>query len=266
MQRPLAAEDLWTKIESSPPPSSDDLPDTTVLFVGDANSGKTTLINGFLKPNVNKEPKSTFALEYQFARKKGSGSSKNVSHIWELGGDMNELKILEIPIKAKILTMTRICIVLDLSKPQNILQSLQKWIKCVREIIKMRLMEIRGAAREEEAAIRANATAPFEEHVKDASRVRPCEVPLYIVCTKYDIFKTTPVNDRRNVMQLVRFIAHYHGASVLSCSTMDSSLKEQFKGLMSAICFHTNAKVSSTESFCVLFDKDVSSHICCTCK
>jgi GTPase SAR1 family protein len=71
---------------------SNEIGDTTTLFVGDSGSGKSTLIQSFLKPsntkvspyiivfidntndtNFMKAPKSTFALDYNFARRKASG-------------------------------------------------------------------------------------------------------------------------------------------------------------------------------------------------
>ena len=90
--------------------------DTTTLFVGDSGSGKSTLIQSFLKPNSSKAPKSTFALEYNFARRKGSGSSKLIAHIWELGGDIFEPKLLEIPIALKNLSSLSLVVCADLSK------------------------------------------------------------------------------------------------------------------------------------------------------
>ena len=87
--------DLWSIIANERNVNAkDDVSKSTtsiILFVGDAGSGKSTLIQSFLKPTVTKEPKPTFALEYAFARRKvttsGSTSTtgKTVAHIWELG-------------------------------------------------------------------------------------------------------------------------------------------------------------------------------------
>lgn len=105
------ADDVQTSSSSTPSLEFDDENDTITLFVGDSGSGKSTLIQTFLKPSVTKEPKSTFALEYNFARKKGgsggkdsnsNSSGRNVAHIWELGGDIYEPKLLEIPVSTNI--------------------------------------------------------------------------------------------------------------------------------------------------------------------
>ena len=73
----------------------------TLLVVGDARSGKSSLIQMFLKPNSSKEPKATFALEYNFARRKNaSPGTKSLAHIWEMGGDIKESGLLGIPLSA----------------------------------------------------------------------------------------------------------------------------------------------------------------------
>ena len=44
------------------------------------------------------------------------GVSKSIAHIWELGGDIFEPKLLEIPITLKNLTSLTLVVVVDLSK------------------------------------------------------------------------------------------------------------------------------------------------------
>ena len=69
-------EDLWNKIiENEPLDQDNEQHETHLLFVGDSGSGKSSLINSFLKASSTKQPKPTFALDYSFARKKGSSSS-----------------------------------------------------------------------------------------------------------------------------------------------------------------------------------------------
>lgn len=246
-----SVDDIWTKLENSPPPQSlsEENVDTTTIFVGDAGSGKSTLIQGFLKPNVSKEPKPTFALEYNFARKKGSqASSKSIAHIWEMGGDIWEPKLLEMALTARTLATTVVVICCDLSKPQNALACLQRWIKLSRELIKRRISELQSSDPDAVAALRNAAASQYQEHPNDAPRARPCEIPLYIVGTKYDIFKTMNSGDRRSVTQLIRFVAHYHGTSFIATSSAETSLKESFRNVLSGICFRATPKVQCETS------------------
>ena len=148
-----AVDDVWAKLEADPGLqqicNDSDGGDMTVLFVGDAGSGKSSILQSFLKPNVNKDPKPTFALEYNFIRKKQVGTtaaSKSVCHIWELGGDIFEPKLLEIPLSLKNIGHTSVAITVDLSKPQNIVPSLLKWISYVKDIVNRRVNEILSSA------------------------------------------------------------------------------------------------------------------------
>ena len=242
-------EDLWMKIEKQ---AGDNLNkentiETTLLIVGEPSSGKSSLIQSFLKPTVTKEPKSTIALDYSYAKKKApaiGNVNQNVTslcHIWELGGEVNESKLLEIPLTKTTLSSSTILIVCDLSKPQNILVSLQKWIKVTRELIKKQISEYRLANNNAKFLSKINSqsltASAYQDHPKDSSRARPCEIPIYIVLNKYDLFKITPTTDKRAVYQVVRMFAHYHGAHVITTSVVENTLKDTFRTQMNLICF-----------------------------
>ena len=142
--------DLWQMCEDDAElnQKSSDLAEdsSTVLIVGDPGSGKSSLIQGFLKPNNNKDPKTTFALEYSFARRKNAGGSggKTLAHIWELGGDIREPKLLEIPLALETLASTSVIITVDLSKPEDSFVSLERWIKLIRTHLSQRFNELKA--------------------------------------------------------------------------------------------------------------------------
>jgi hypothetical protein len=186
-------EDLWTLIDKEPPSAFEgEGGDTTTLFVGDSGCGKSTLINSFLKPNVSKEPKPTFALDYNFARRKAS-AAKSVAHIWELGGDINEPRLLEVPLTPSALAFTSVVVVCDLSKPQNCLASVLKWVKRVQDVVSLRLRDLQSTDKPAADKLKETAEKKYRGHAgADDKRVRPCEVPLYIVANKYDKFREVP--------------------------------------------------------------------------
>ena len=240
--------------------------DTTTLFVGDSGCGKSTLINSFLKPNVSKEPKPTFALDYNFARRKAS-AAKSVAHIWELGGDINEPRLLEVPLTPSALAFTSVVVVCDLSKPQNCLASVLKWVKRVQDVVSLRLRDLQSTDKPAADKVKETAEKKYRGHAgADDKRVRPCEVPLYIVANKYDKFREVPpvwqpfggsptwcsspvmschltvacrlqvaLADRRSLVQVLRFVAHYHGATLVTTSCVDAALKDSFRSFMSGI-------------------------------
>lgn len=232
---------------------------STLLVAGDAGCGKSSLIQMFLKPNSNKDPKSTFALEYNFARRKNAGAGmKSLAHIWELGGDIKEPGLLGIPLTAANLPSASVMIVVDLSQPQNVLTSLQRWIQLIREHIQVKMGEIKAMNGDLAASMKADAKKRYggtkkegggsgeegkgegeDEEVghEDLGRVRPCEVPIIIVGNKYDQFRTRPSAERRALMQAIRFMAHYHGASFIATSRTDSSYRESFRSVINTVAF-----------------------------
>lgn len=260
-----AAMDLWQLAEAD---VGDELggeegEGSTVLVVGDKHAGKSSLIQSFMKPNSSKDPKPTFALDYNFVRRKnaggssgssssgsgpgaastggGSGGGSNVAHLWELGGDIYEPKLLEIPLSVKALAVSSVIIVCDLSKPNNILSSLKRWISLVRDVILARLTAMQEAGNPKAAELKQGCTEAYGLTHPDIARVRPCEVPLYIVGNKYDTFKSAPSADRRTLLQVMRFISHYHGATLLLSSSFE---RDSFRSLMNSACFGLPLKPS----------------------
>lgn len=241
----------------------DENQDLTTLFLGDSGCGKSTLIQSFLKPNVTKEPKPTFALEYNYARKKvQSGSNQRaVAHIWEIGGDIYEPKLLEIPITAKTISSATIVLCCDLAKPQNCLSSLLRWI----DIIKRRIAEIKATNATAITNLREIHKNHYKEHPDAAIVSSSVGIPLYIVLNKYDIFKTLPLSDKRNLLETIRFFAHYYGASIITSSSVDLSLKESFKINCQILAFRLSSKLpfdtSSDKPIFISVGKDNFSEI-----
>lgn len=240
-------DDLWTKIENENLDIENDLIETTVLIVGDTSCGKTSLINLFLKSNSTKQPKSTFALDYSFVRKKNtssnsssssSSSSKCVAHIWELGGDIQEPSLLDIPINIRTLKNLSIIICCDLSKPHNILQSVRQWIKLIREVISRRLSEYNTTFPDIPFEMDETRASQFLNH-PDENVVSLSKVPMYLVANKYDIFKDYGSVERRAAAQVLRFVCHYYGVYVTTASAMDATLRENFKSFINSVCFKT---------------------------
>lgn len=243
-------EDLWSKIENENPLEATDYEqETTILFVGDSGCGKTSLINSFLKSTSTKQPKPTFALDYSFARKKNTPASttsapsapsgnaaKSIAHIWELGGDIQEPGLLDIPISVKNLKSLSIIIVCDLSKPHNTLQSIRQWIKLCREIISRRLAEYNQLYPENPLEMDEIRHSQYHNH-HDESIVSLSKIPMYLIGNKYDIFKDIGSSERRATIQIIRFLCHYYGLYYSTASIMDASLREHWKTFVNSVCF-----------------------------
>jgi len=100
IDKPTASEDLWMKLEHqsiNSSSSSSNVPivgsndvlevtSTSLVFIGDYQSGKSTLISIFQKPtaSTHKDIKPTIALDYSFARRTAN-NIKSVANFWEIG-------------------------------------------------------------------------------------------------------------------------------------------------------------------------------------
>jgi dynein light intermediate chain 2, cytosolic len=258
--------DVWQLAEESEELSSLSDNASTLFIVGDSGCGKSTLIQSFLKPNSSKSPKPTFALDYNFARRKNvanDGKSKSLCHVWELGGDIHESKLLDVPLNPDKLLDTAILVVLDLSKPQNCTASLNKWLSILRSRIDM-IMKGSVANSEQFETIRDKLSAPFTEH-EDKSRISLFPLPVYVICNKLDVLRAQPVSDRRSLLQALRFITHSHGGTILATSSTESAHRDQFRSLMNSIAFQVNSKsmceVSEGKSLYVTAGKDTFMNI-----
>ena len=124
-------KDLWAYASKKMTQTTQ--PVKTIIFVGEKQSGKTSLINKFLDQNQMKEelPETT-ALEFRSGLK--LHNDKRVkTNIYELGGGRNFASLLAAAFTDGNLANTSICIVVDLTKPGNYIDSLIFWLNTVRE-------------------------------------------------------------------------------------------------------------------------------------
>lgn len=132
---------------------------------------------------------------------------------------------------------------IDLSKPQNIIESSLRWIKAIREVVAKRMAELKATNNIAARAMKETARAVYAES-PDKSRVKPSDIPVFIIASKWDTLKSRGVSstDKRSILQALRFIAHYSGASLFCTSILDANLKDIFRGIMGSICFRTPTK------------------------
>ena len=100
------------------------------VFCGDKKSGKSNLILKFLEIQMNEDVKETTALDFRFGNKKREEQKARIQS-YELGGGRVLASMLGATLR-NIDTSRSICIVLDLSKPGNVIDSLIFWLKAVR--------------------------------------------------------------------------------------------------------------------------------------
>lgn len=250
------AEDLWDKVNTHFNSSASDQQDTessfetVTLIIGETGSGKSSILNNFLKASSSsnsKQPKSTFGLDYSFARKKGSttvtsssgtqGGGKVVAHLWELGGDMTESELLKVPLATTSLKHASVIICIDLSKPHNVLQSLLKWINLIQQVAQDRFQEWKSRVPDDYKQYREKRLGSVSQQHPDAKSIHLTKLPIHIFGTKYDHFKDLGLQEKRAINTVLRFAAHYYGASLVYVSLNDAHLRELTRTVLSNISF-----------------------------
>lgn len=94
--------------------------DCYCLFVGEKSSGKSSLISLFM--GKEDDPKPTIALDYQFARRpraQSTNNSKDVSHVWELGGGLDVVDLIGVTLE-RGLGESCVCVVVDCGRGENV--------------------------------------------------------------------------------------------------------------------------------------------------
>ena len=66
---------------------------------------------------------------------------------------------------------------------------------------------------------------------------------MCIVANKHDLFKSLPSSHRRATIQVLRFIAHFFGAHLITMSSSaESSVRDTYRALISSFAFGTSIK------------------------
>ncbi len=153
----------------------------TAVFMGDKGAGKSALQQVFLNQSGHRDPSSP--LEYSFGRKTSMvDSSKELAHLYEVGGGKPFSELIKIPIGSEQHANTLAVIVLDLTRPEGILQSLAFWNAAVRRLL----------VPPAKAAVFENSLVQKHEEIwaahEDKKHLSPMPVPVLVVANKYDAF------------------------------------------------------------------------------
>lgn len=222
--------------------------DIAVLFCGMKKSGKTSLIDRFIKPDKDEkdQPKPTVALDYKFARYASETStSKVLAHIYDLGGDENFEDLIRIAASKTQIGNIVLAVTLDMSEPQFVVPSLEKWLNLLHQQVESALQslaqESQLGAKRVEALLKSRREA-WEEH-PDNAQVRPFPVPLVIFCTKCDVLLSeTDPEKRKHLCKGLRFFAHTNGASLMFTSLRDKSTMNAMRSILRLLLFGVTPK------------------------
>mmetsp|Transcript_64383 Transcript_64383/g.112399 ORF Transcript_64383/g.112399 Transcript_64383/m.112399 type:complete len:375 (+) Transcript_64383:105-1229(+) len=222
--------------------------DVGVLFCGMKKSGKTSLIDRFIKPEKDEkdQPKPTVALDYKFARYASETStSKVLAHIYDLGGDENFEDLTRIAASKTTVGNLVLAVTVDMSEPHLVVPSLEKWLQLLRQQVERSFQalaqESQGGARRIEALQKSRREA-WEEH-QDKAMVKPFPVPLVIFGTKCDmLLAETDPEKRKGLCRALRFFAHINGASLIFTSLRDKPSMNLMRAILRLLLFGVTSK------------------------
>ncbi|KAJ8669830.1 hypothetical protein QAD02_001089 [Eretmocerus hayati] len=197
--------------------------------------GKTTMIYRFLeKDDV---PKPTLAMDYSYGRKAGKSLIKDVVHVWEVGHLSSSL--ISSAMTGCCLGHsphhTTILIMLDLSKPQMIWNTLDECLQSLREAMEIsystdQLREMRDRKIENLQSGSSSTTIP------NTSSIFPMR--LCLIGGRYDEFRSRFDEDERQLIgQTLRAAALTLGAALHYHSAKDSQLLRRTKEMLSSYGF-----------------------------
>jgi len=132
-------------------------------------------------------------------------------------------------------------IVVDLSKPGDVIPSVARWLRILEENQHACFEKLRRKQPHVADLIQLKSMEAWSgggvRH-PDISSVHMMKLPIIIVATKYDLFKTTVESQvRKAVLQALRFFAHIHGATLLCSSSTDKTLLRKFTAVLSSHVF-----------------------------
>ncbi|TNN12135.1 Cytoplasmic dynein 2 light intermediate chain 1 isoform 2 [Schistosoma japonicum] len=211
--------------------------ETTIIFAGNKGSGKSTIINRFLERNES--PKPTLALDYTYGRKGvGNFLTRAVSHIWELGGGLKLSDLLGVVITPNNILSLHLILVIDLSKPEELWDTIDTLLKSVSGRIDQMLDRLyqKNVTRIQNI-FKENLRNRIPSNHPDIELLNPFPLPLTVLGTKYDILMAKSAEQQNLIYRTIRFLSHFYGASVYFCSVKDDGLLKKIKAYLSHIAF-----------------------------
>ncbi|XP_073691186.1 cytoplasmic dynein 2 light intermediate chain 1 [Garra rufa] len=205
----------------------------TVFFMGSKAGGKTTILLRFLDRDEAAKP--TLALEYTFGRRaRGHNTPKDIAHLWELGGGISLSDLVQIPITADNISSLSVVLVLDLSKPNVLWETMERLLDSARS-----QLEKVSASLQKTGESRSSKQRVLHKDYPDRELINPFPVPLLIVGSKFDIFQDFDSEKRKVICKTLRFLAHFYGASLMFTSSKSEATMSKSRTFVNQLAFGT---------------------------
>ncbi|RXN28305.1 cytoplasmic dynein 2 light intermediate chain 1 [Labeo rohita] len=208
----------------------------TVFFMGSKAGGKTTILLRFLDRDEAAKP--TLALEYTFGRRaRGHNTPKDIAHLWELGGGISLSDLVQIPITADNVSSLSVVLVLDLSKPNALWETMERLLDSARSQVEKVCASLQKTG--ESRSGKQRVPRVLHKDYPDRELINPFPVPLLIVGSKFDIFQDFDSEKRKVICKTLRFIAHFYGASLILTSSKSEATMSKSRSFVNQLAFGT---------------------------
>jgi len=226
----------------------------TTIFVGDGDTGQTSLITSIVNPGKEDKVKATVALEYSFARramgpsnddlKRKSEGEKTlvsstlaqVSDIWDLGGGREMSPLLSSCLTKDNLVSATLVIVLDLSNPLTCADSLLFWLTEINKISNVCMSKLSCSKEKQEKELFNILTTTYQYNKDRNVSVLPLSIT--VIGNKFDLFANScSVACRRLVASYLRYICHFNHCNLVFTSVKDKAYGASFRYIGSQLLF-----------------------------
>ena len=191
------------------------------MFIGEKQSGKSSLIAKFLDHQIKDEMGQTTALEYKSGLKL-QGDRQVKTNVYELGGGRNFANLLEAALLGGNVQHTTVCIVVDLTKPGNAIENLLFWLNAVKEQSQMALEALAQTNVEQVHELQRTMREKWSGH-EDSAKLSLSPVPICIIGSKFDAYANQyDTSLKKQLCMALRYVAHSNG-----CDLVFASVKEK---------------------------------------
>eukprot|EP01065_Artemidia_motanka_P029921 TRINITY_DN3597_c0_g3_i1.p1 TRINITY_DN3597_c0_g3~~TRINITY_DN3597_c0_g3_i1.p1 ORF type:complete len:413 (+),score=125.59 TRINITY_DN3597_c0_g3_i1:89-1240(+) len=229
--------DLWQNIAQAGSSSTHETQEINVLVIGSKGSGKSTLIQRFIKRDDSSAPRPTTALEYSHGRKE-EGKKTQIVHFWEIGGGPELHSLMDVVLTPENIHTAVVAIVCDLSEPSTVWDTV---LGCVRRLWK-RVEEVFSKMRSKQSKTpqrmvdrQRKKLSASETCAADIEEMRLLGMNILIVGSKYDKFQENPLV--QVTAKTMRLLAHLHGAHLIWTTNKDEKEVKKWQLLLSNIVF-----------------------------
>lgn len=116
--------------------------------------------------------------------------------------------LLHAPLASFSISSTAVCIVLDLSQPGGVIDSLLYWFATVREFSQRAIEELQKTNPAVFEVMQAKAAEKWEKH-DDSRKINASLVPLIVIGSKFDVFANQYESvKKRQLCLALRYICH----------------------------------------------------------